>query len=117
VKKPIDEQLQTCCRRLPAAQQQQLLDFAEFLLARVEPAMQPVDQVRQNIPRPAEESVLNAVKRLRASFPMLNEAILLHPVSALVTAHVTKGRNAQAVIDDLEQLFEDSHKHWLQSHG
>jgi len=116
VKPSTADQLRACCRRLPAQQQQQLLDFAEFLLSRVKPqSVQEVSETPLDILRPDEETVLKSVKRLRASYPMLDEAILLHPVSALITAHVIKGRAAVEVIDELEQLFKDSYHSWLQA--
>ena len=116
VNQSVADQLRACCRRLPAQQQQQLLDFAEFLLARIEPEVcREVSKTPLDIPRPIEETVLQSVKRLRASYPMLDEATLLQPVAALMTAYVVKGRAASTVVDDLEQLFKDGYSDWQQA--
>jgi len=74
-----------------------------------------VSETPLDIPRPAQETVLKSVKRLHTSYSMLSQDILLHPVSALVTSHLVKGRAAVEVIDELEQLFRDSYSDWLQS--
>lgn len=82
-----------------------LLDYAEFLLARVMPEPEPVSQVPQDIPRPVQESVVKAIKRLRETYPMLDRAKLIHETSALMSQHLVQGRAAVEVIDDLEALF------------
>lgn len=89
--------------RLPPEQAQQLLDYAEFLFARhgVEPA--PADPLE--IERPADESVVVAIKRLRMTYPMLDPAKLLNETYDLMTQHVMQGRAAIEVIDELEALF------------
>jgi hypothetical protein len=93
-------------RCLPPAQQQQLLEFAEFLLKQhgqraVEPPPAPAD-----IPRPGQESVVGAIKRLSATYPMLDRSKMLHETSGLMTQHVMQGRDAVEVIDELEILFQ-----------
>jgi hypothetical protein len=55
--------------------------------------------------RPAEESVVAAIKRLRRTYPMLDGGSLLNETSALMAAHVLQGRPAAEVIDALEALF------------
>lgn len=83
-----------------------LLEYAEFLAARTDP--RPA-AVRQPIPRPDAESVIAALKRLRATYPMLDSAPLLDAAAAMVTAHVLHGRSAAEVIDELETLFGDAY--------
>ncbi|BAU49533.1 hypothetical protein SVA_2985 [Sulfurifustis variabilis] len=80
-----------------------LLDYAEFLLARygANKDLPPPAE----IPRPEEETVVRAIKRLRATYPMLNPSKLLNETSVLVSQHVMQGRNAVEVIDELEVLF------------
>ncbi len=95
-------------RQLPAAEQENLLAFAEFLLQRAPrqatsprpPDLEPVD-----IPRPESESVVAAIRRLSQTFPMLAKDELLHEASTLMTAHVMHGRSAVDVIDELEVVF------------
>ena len=54
---------------------------------------------------PTEESVIAAVKRLSATYPMLNKDSMLHETSALVAQHLIHGRHATEVIDELEMIF------------
>jgi hypothetical protein len=49
--------------------------------------------------------VIKAIKRLKASYSMLSADALLQPTSDLVAAHMIKGRPANEVIDELEQVF------------
>ncbi len=99
----MEKRLLEVLERLPPEQAQQLLEYAEFLFARhaVEPA--PADPL--DIGRPEEESVVLAIKRLRMTYPMLDPAKLLNETYDLMTQHVTQGRAAIEVIDDLEALF------------
>ena len=90
--------------QLPESQAQALLDYAEFLLARYGGA--PADDPPlRDLPRPPNESVVAAIKRLRASYPMLDATKLLNETSVLMSEHVLRGRAAADVIDALEQLF------------
>jgi len=99
----IAERLLTILGDLPAVQAEQLLEYAEFLHERHggdQEASAPLD-----IPRPAEESVIRAIRRLHATYPMLDPAKLLREASELMTQHVTQGRAAVEVIEELEVLF------------
>lgn len=90
-------------RDLPDADVDTVLAFAEFLTQRAEPVREmppPVD-----IPRPDQESVVKAIKRLAATYPMLDRAKMLNETSILMTQHVMQGRDAVEVIDELEILF------------
>lgn len=86
-----------------------LLAFAEFLEQR---SSDTGDEVETNlspepipIPRPEEESVVAAIKRLSSSYHMLDRSTLLTQTSSLMTAHLIHGRSAIDVIDELEELF------------
>lgn len=91
--------------QLPEAERKSLLDFAEFLASRCGPA-EPVSLEPLTIPRPAEESVVAAMKRLRETYPMLDHSKLLHEASGLMAQHLMQGRPAPEVIDELEQMFQ-----------
>ncbi len=88
-----------------------LMAFAEFLALRrpsenedqAPEKMAPVEP--KQIPRPAQESVIGAIKRLSETYPMLDRSELLTETSSLMSAHIMQGREAAAVIDDLEALF------------
>lgn len=107
----IEKRLQSLVRQLPKVQAELLLEFAEFLVGRhasVETATKPVP-----IPRPPGENVINAMKRLSATYPMLDRARILDEASHLMTQHVMHGRAAAEVIDDLEVLFRRHYEHLL----
>lgn len=93
-------------RALPEARQVGLLDYATFLLERWQPDADPVAQIPLEIARPAQESVVKAIKRLRETYPMLDRAKLIHEISALMSQHLVQGRAAAEVINELEVLFQ-----------
>ncbi|WP_428603177.1 hypothetical protein [Sedimenticola sp.] len=94
-----------------------LLAFAEFLVQRAEPVSTtdepPPVLDPKPIPRPEEESVVGAIKRLSESYHMLERSALLTETSSLMTAHVMHGRSAAEVIDDLEALFKRHHQEFI----
>ena len=102
--KKSEKQLLTLYRSLPEDVRNNLLDFAQFLADRYPPVFEAVIEPL-SIPRPSEESVIAAVKRLSATYPMLNKDSMLHETSALVAQHLIQGRNATQVIDELEIIF------------
>jgi hypothetical protein len=81
-----------------------LTAFAEFLAARQAAAAEPLAQPTL-LPRPAQESVVAAIRRLAQGYHMLDRAAMLHETSALMSAHILQGRPADEVIDELEALF------------
>ena len=94
-------------RSLNAQDQQTLLRFAEFLArsqeeadAEEKPLLEPT-----HLPRPANESVVGAIKRLSLSYHMLDRSAMLNETSTLMASHVLNGRPAKEVIDGLEALF------------
>ncbi|MBU1665778.1 MAG: hypothetical protein KKG92_10295 [Gammaproteobacteria bacterium] len=103
-------------RALSPGRQEGLLDYAEFLLARVQPEMPDVPSEPLAIPRPARESVVKAIKRLRETYPMLDRAKILHETSGLMMQHLVHGKSAPEVINELEALFL-RHFEALQSAG
>ncbi len=92
-----------------------LLDYADFLLAREQPEAASTPSRPLDIPRPERESVVKAIKRLRATYPMLDRAKLLHETSALMTQHLVHGRPAAEIIDELEQLFRQHYQAQLEA--
>ena len=94
-----------------------LLDYAEFLSQRgqsdstsgIDAKQQPLEH-----PRPDDENVINAIKRLRATYFMLNTDELLNETSALMAQFMIQGREAVAVIDDLEAVFDKHYQSYLQ---
>jgi histidinol-phosphate/aromatic aminotransferase/cobyric acid decarboxylase-like protein len=98
-----------------------LLAFAEFLAASGATRAAPDDatpELPRDLPRPDDESVVAALKRLRRTYPMLDSAPLLDAAARLVTAHVLHGRGADEVIDELETLFAEAYAgHAVEAEG
>lgn len=90
---------------LPEAERRSLLDFAEFLTARGAPQEPEVMPEPLPIPRPAEETVVAAMKRLRAKYHMMDHSKMLHEASGLMAEHMMQGCPAPEVIDKLELMF------------
>lgn len=99
-----EKRLSELYARLPEAERKSLLDFAEFLASRCEPVA-PVSLEPKAIPRPQEESVVAAMKRLRETYHMLDHSKMLHEASGLMAQHLVQGRPAPEVIDEFEQMF------------
>ncbi len=101
-------------RALTAQDRATLLAFGEFLLTggatwgttgAGSASVEAPPSTPQHEPRPPNESVVAAIKRLRRVYPMLDPSALLHETSALMAAHVLQGQEAGGVIDELERLF------------
>lgn len=91
-------------RALPLEQQETLIAFAEFLAGRVVETPRERGEP-QAIPRPAEEKVVQAIKRLRLTYPMLDHGKMLHELSDHMTQHLMMGKPAAETIDEIEALF------------
>lgn len=101
-----EKQLLKHFRKLSTQDAHSLLSFAEFLAARSQPETDIESLTVNRIERPAEETVIAAIKRLSASYPMLDKDKMLTETSSLVAQHLVQGRAANEVIDELEQVFE-----------
>ena len=102
--KKIEKRLLTLFNVLDSGQQEMLITFAEFLASRVESEVQAEPAINP-IPRPEHETVIEAIKRLSATYPMLKDSKILNEASELVSQHMLRGRSASDVIDNLEQVF------------
>lgn len=105
--KSAEKKLLALFKRLEASDRETLLAFAEFLSQR-SPGEDLLDILLakpQIIPRPEVESVVGAIKRLSASYPMLDKPELLNKASAIMTKHVMQGHEAELAINELESLF------------
>jgi len=103
-----EQKLLALCRRLNGEQQQALLSYAEFLAGR-EPAGKAADELAATLrpePKPENESVVMAIKRLTRVYPMLDRRKLMGPTSMLMSQHALQGRPATEVIAELEIVFE-----------
>jgi len=99
-----EKDLLNLLRALPPPQQDTLFAFAEFL-AQQSASTPHTWGAPEPIPRPAAEKVVHAIKRLRATYPMLDHSKMLYEVSESMTQHVVQGKAAVEVIDELEVIF------------
>jgi len=110
-----ERRLLDCFGRLSGSQRETLQSFADFLLQQAGPAPAnsgPPAEPR-HIPRPETETVVAAIKRLNASYFMLEDrAGLLNETSVLMTQHVMQGRDIREVIDELEAVFARFYAEW-----
>lgn len=92
-----------------------LLAFAQFLSSRETGADRSEPMVvaePRPIPRPDQESVVGAIKRLSSSYFMLDTRAMLNDTASLMSAHVLQGRRAAEVIDALEDLFLEHYRRY-----
>jgi hypothetical protein len=94
-------------RRLSETERESLVAFAEFLDQRATRThgADPTEPPRP-IPRPNEESVVAALRRLSETYYMLDKTRMLQETSPLMAQHVLQGRERSMVIDELEVIFE-----------
>lgn len=103
---PSAQSLASIFENLPEKDQNTLFEFAEFLKSR---APDPASKITEplGIPRPEEESVVAAIKRLKINYPMVAQKKLLNETSELMMQHMMQGKASADVIDELELLFEN----------
>ena len=111
---PSERRLRKIFTQLSATDQETVLAFAEFLHSRTV-SRSPAPLLPQLLPRPPDESVVAALKRLSASYPMLDKAKLLDETSTLMSEHILQGRDKVAVIDELEAIFVRHHEQFTQA--
>lgn len=107
----VEKRLLLILADLGETEQRSLLDFAEFLAGRAGAVRTlPAPRMREPaqpdlLPRPEQETVVGAIKRLRRSYPMLDRRKLLNETSAAMSKHAIGGVKAEIVIDELEEVF------------
>ncbi len=106
-----EKELLALWRAMDAAGRERLLDYARYLRSR-HPAPEPMAQTPQVAPAPPGETVVAAIKRLRAGYPMLDRARLLDETAALVAQHTLQGRDRAEVIAELEAVFARHFQRW-----
>lgn len=117
--KPEQRRLLSLYNSLDVSGREALLAFAEFLTER-QAAADSGEQGAASphepkpIERPADESVVKAIKRLSETYFMLEREQLLDQTSSLMMSHVLQGRDAVSVIDELEVVFCEHYERYLQ---
>jgi len=107
--KPSPQSLASIFEDLPEQDQNTLFEFAEFLKSR---APEPASKITEplGIPRPNDESVVAAIKRLKQNYPMVSQKEMLNETSEFMMQHMMQGKPATDVIDEMEILFESKFK-------
>lgn len=106
-----EQRLLKSFQQLPAEQQQALSDYAEWLVSRygqTDEAVVPAEPL--DIPRPAEESVVRAIRRLTETYPMLDTSDMLTKTSSFMTRHVLEGQDSIEIIDEMEAYFRECYE-------
>ena len=100
-----DRQLRAALDVLTDEEAASVLDFAQYLRDR-RPALpeSPLEMV--DIPRPQDESVIAAIRRLTQTYPMLDRDTVFNEASGLMARHVMQGETSEDTIDQLEALFQ-----------
>lgn len=93
-----------------------LCDFLDFLYAKADPISKEIP-APEDVPRPQQETVVGAVKRLKTKYHMIESMTVFSAASALMTDHMVKGRDVIEVIDEMEVLFEEAYDKLLQASG
>jgi len=101
---PEEKKLLDFYRNMRKDDQHALLRYSEFLSA--QQVQTAVELAEPSIIEPKEdETVVGALKRLSAAYPMLDKAKMLDKTSTLMSDHVLRGRDKKEVIKELEALF------------
>lgn len=127
----VEKRLLLLLSELREPEQQNLLAFAEFLASRSLGQVPTSDglipmlaqavakkpeqpEPPQQQPRPEQESVVAAIKRLRLTYPMLDRRLLLNDTSNAMAKHAISGVSAEIVIDELEEVFEQHYQRYCE---
>ena len=102
-----EKKLLSIFSRLNPADMDSVQAFAEFLLSRSPGAPAPVEPL--DMPRPPEETVPSAIRRLSRTYPMLDKTRYLGRVSEFMNRSIIGGEKAESVIDDLEKFFREAY--------
>ena len=90
---------------LAPEQQDKLIEFAEFLAVGDAGTDKSMATEPRSMPRPPEETVTMAIRRLVGTYPMLDRRRLMAETSQCLAEHALHGRAAHEVIDELEVVF------------
>lgn len=106
--KATEKKLLNIYRKLNESDKQSLEKFAAFLL---NDSAAPVQSIAEPVIIEAkpDETVVGALKRLSASYPMLDKSIMLNKTSTIMTQHILHGRDKKEVIPELEAIFVEQY--------
>ena len=102
----IEQALLKAFRQMTPTARCTLVDFADFLSQRHPVVTTPVSEQPLQVPRPVEESVIAAIRRLARTYPMLDSDNVFSAATTLMTRHVMGQQAAVEEIDELEVMFK-----------
>jgi len=123
-----EQRLLAYLRKLTSQDAHALLRFAAFLAGeqnavgsetdpQAEPSTAVVSMEPNYIERPEKEKVVDALKRLSATYPMLEKKKLLDKSSTLVAQHIMFGKSARETIDEIEKVFAEAYAQFVNAQG
>jgi len=71
----------------------------------------------EKIAAPKDEKVVQALKRMSATYPMLEKSSLLNKASELVAQHIMFAKPAVVVIKDIEAMFAMAYDKFVEDFG
>ena len=113
--KNISRELKALMPRLGDEHQQAVADYASFLVQQnnnqtpVEASLEP-----EVIVIPGRETVIAVIKRLKKSYYMLDSDEQLDGTSSLMRQHISRGREASAVTNELQSMFQEKYDKYLE---
>ncbi|MFT5598799.1 MAG: hypothetical protein ACI9YO_000369 [Gammaproteobacteria bacterium] len=102
------EMLDSLMSQLNCEQNKSIIDYASFLVDQSKILV--VDAIPKLIDRPIQETVAEAIDRLKRSYFMLDADDLLNDVAALMGKHILQRLEAPVVIDELELCFQSYYR-------
>ena len=109
--KNIEKKLLRFYRDLSEDDQHALLRYAEFLAEQQGEGIKNVELAEPVFTAPKlNETVVGALKRLSASYPMLDKAKMLDQTSTLMSDHLMRGKAKEVVIQEFEALFAEQYQ-------
>lgn len=99
--------------QLAPEQQDRLIEFAEFLAVNDGGRDDASAVEPRTIPRPTDETVAMAIRRLVNTYPMLDRRRLMAEASQSLAEHALRGRTAHEVIDELEVVFATHYRRMM----
>jgi hypothetical protein len=121
-----EQRLLAYLRKLSEQDAHALLRFAAFLAGEQDVGTNEASPKQDDesvslepnfIERPEKEKVVDALKRLSATYPMLEKKKLLDKSSTLVAQHIMFGKPAKETIDEIEKVFADAYAQFVNTQG
>ena len=101
----IEQALLKAFRRMTPRARRTLVDFADYLSRRQPVVTLPATEQPLEVPRPEEENVIAAIRRLAKTYPMVDSDNVFSTATTLMTRHIMGQQSAVDVIDELEAMF------------